>query len=160
MTVIYNSAHFLRTRWLDIGQHLQCLHHTSSLKTSSECLLNLFDRCRHNEQCLTFIQRFCLSLQCCLYWSNLTFTDLLQITQLFGLCLGSNAQILYHIGMSRPLCVNKQAWSCLSSQSTIGSTMINSTKIPIQHRKKTVYFVIFLYFYFFMFKQQWILVVS
>jgi len=150
MTVIDNGTHFVRTRWLDIGQHLQCRHRTSSLETLSECLLNLFDRCSRNEQCFSFIQRVCLSLQCCLHWSNPAFTYLFQITQLFGLCLGSNGQILYQIGMSRPLCVNKQAWFCSSSQSTIGNTMVNSTKIPTQHEKKNrvfCNFFVFLLFY-------------
>jgi hypothetical protein len=150
MMVIYNGAHFLRARLLDIGQHWQCLHRTSTLETSSECLLNLYDRCSRNEQCFSFIQRFYVSLQCCLYWFNPAFTVLLQITGLFGSCLGSNGQILYRIGMSRPLCVNRQTWSCSISQSTIGSTMVNTTKIPIQHgHKKRVFctFSVFLLFY-------------
>ena len=51
----------------------------------------------------------------------------------FLLMLGSNGQILYRIDMSRLLCVKKQSCSCSSSQSTIGRTMVSSTKSPTQY---------------------------
>ncbi len=129
MTVLYNGAHFARTRWLDIGQHWHCHHHTSSLETSSQCLLNLFDRWAvMNSVSLSFNVCLSLRLQCCLYWSNPAFTDLLQITQLLGSYFGSNGQVLYRIGMSRSLCVNKQAWPC--SELSTGQPFLSCPVLP------------------------------